>query len=53
MNTYIDTALFVKAFVLEEDSAETITLLEQIGEPLTNKPFGLHIFYDPWPAPRI
>jgi predicted nucleic acid-binding protein len=33
MNAYIDTALFVKAFVLEENSAETIRLLEQIGEP--------------------
>lgn len=33
MTTYIDTALFVKAFVLEVDSAEAITLLERIGEP--------------------
>lgn len=33
MSTYIDTALFVKAFVLEADSAETIHILEQIGEP--------------------
>ena len=33
MTAYIDTALFVKAFVLEVDSAETITLLERIGEP--------------------
>lgn len=33
MNAYIDTALFVKAFVLEENSAETIRLLEEIGEP--------------------
>ena len=33
MNTYIDTALFVKVFVLEADSAETIHILEQIGEP--------------------
>jgi len=33
MTAYIDTALFVKAFVLEVDSAETITLLKRIGEP--------------------
>ena len=33
MNAYIDTALFVKAFVLETDSPETIRLLEQVGEP--------------------
>ena len=33
MSAYIDTALFVKAFVLEINSAETIRLLEEIGEP--------------------
>ncbi len=33
MNAYIDTALFVKAFVREVDSPETIRLLEEIGEP--------------------
>ena len=33
MTTYIDTALFVKAFVLEADSPETITILEDAGEP--------------------
>jgi len=33
MTTYIDTALFVKAFVLEVDSAEAIEILERIGEP--------------------
>lgn len=33
MNAYIDTALFVKSFVLEVNSAETIRLLEEIGEP--------------------
>jgi predicted nucleic acid-binding protein len=33
MTAYIDTALFVKAFVLEVDSAEAIALLERIGEP--------------------
>lgn len=33
MNTYIDTALLVKAFVLEADSAAAITILERIGEP--------------------
>jgi len=33
MNAYIDTALLVKAFVLEADSRETVRLLEQIGEP--------------------
>ena len=33
MNAYIDTALFVKAFVMEADSPGTICLLEQIGEP--------------------
>jgi len=31
--TYSDTALFVKAFVLEEDSADAVRLLEAIGEP--------------------
>lgn len=33
MNAYVDTALFVKCFVLETDSAETLRLLEAIGEP--------------------
>ncbi len=33
MTTYIDTALFVKSFVLEADSAEAIAILERIGEP--------------------
>jgi len=33
MNAYIDTALFVKAFVLEIDSPKAICLLEEIGEP--------------------
>jgi predicted nucleic acid-binding protein len=34
MTTYIDTAILVKAFVLETDSPEAIRLLEEIGEPL-------------------
>jgi predicted nucleic acid-binding protein len=33
VSTYIDTALFVKAFILEADSPETIALLESVGEP--------------------
>lgn len=33
MTTYIDTALFVKAFVREVDSAEAIAILEAAGEP--------------------
>jgi len=33
VNAYIDTALFVKAFVFEADSPETIRLLEKVGEP--------------------
>lgn len=33
MTAYIDTALFVKAFVYETDSAATITILERLGEP--------------------
>lgn len=33
MTTYIDTALFVKAFILEVDSAEAISILDRIGEP--------------------
>lgn len=33
MNAYIDSAIFVKAFVLEEDSASAVALLERIGEP--------------------
>ena len=33
MSTYIDTALFVKAYVLEADSAEAIAILETVGEP--------------------
>ncbi len=33
MRTYIDTALFAKAFILEADSPETIALLEKVGEP--------------------
>jgi len=33
MTTYIDTALLVKSLILEADSAETIAILEQIGEP--------------------
>jgi predicted nucleic acid-binding protein len=33
MIAYIDTALFVKAFILEADSPATISLLEKMGEP--------------------
>jgi predicted nucleic acid-binding protein len=33
VTAYVDTALFVKAFVLETDSPETLALLEVIGEP--------------------
>lgn len=33
MNAYIDSALFVKAYVLEANSEETIRLLEETGEP--------------------
>ena len=33
MKAYINTALFVKAFILEADSAGAIRLLEQAGEP--------------------
>ena len=33
MRAYADTALFVKAFILETNSAETIALLERAGEP--------------------
>lgn len=33
MNAYVDTALFVKAYVLEANSEETIRLLDEIGEP--------------------
>ncbi len=33
MNAYIDTALFVKSFVLEADSPQVIRLLETLGEP--------------------
>lgn len=33
MTTYVDTALFVKALVLEADSEATIHLLDEIGEP--------------------
>lgn len=33
MTAYIDTALFVKALVLEADSEATIRLLDEIGEP--------------------
>ncbi len=33
MTTYIDTALLVKAFILEADSAAAIAILEQVGEP--------------------
>lgn len=33
MKAYIDTALFVKSFVLEADSAQAIQMLEKIGEP--------------------
>lgn len=33
MSTYIDTALFVKAYVLEANSMETIRILEEVGEP--------------------
>lgn len=33
MNAYIDSALFVKAFVLEVDSEVTIRVLEKVGEP--------------------
>ncbi|MCX6938863.1 MAG: type II toxin-antitoxin system VapC family toxin [Verrucomicrobia bacterium] len=33
MSSYFDTALFVKAYVLEADSAEAIAILETVGEP--------------------
>jgi predicted nucleic acid-binding protein len=33
VTTYIDTALFVKAFVRETDSAAAIALLDAVGEP--------------------
>jgi hypothetical protein len=33
MTTYIDSALFVKRYILEVDSPETGRLLESIGEP--------------------
>jgi predicted nucleic acid-binding protein len=33
MSAYIDTALFVKLYVLEANSIETIQILEEIGEP--------------------
>lgn len=33
MSAYIDTALFVKAYVLEANSMETIRILEEVGEP--------------------
>lgn len=33
MTAYIDTALFVKSYVLEVDSPEAVRLLEEIGEP--------------------
>ena len=33
MNAYIDTALFVKSFVREADSAKAVHLLEECGEP--------------------
>ncbi len=33
MNAYIDTAVLVKAFVLEVDSPEAVRLIGEIGEP--------------------
>jgi len=33
MSAYIDTALFVKAYVLEANSMEIIRILEEVGEP--------------------
>lgn len=33
MKTYIDTALFVKGFVLEADSPDAVAILESAGEP--------------------
>jgi predicted nucleic acid-binding protein len=33
LTTYIDTALFVKAFVREGDSAEAVAILNAVGEP--------------------
>jgi predicted nucleic acid-binding protein len=33
MTTYVDTAIFVKSYVLEVDSPEAVRLLEDIGEP--------------------
>jgi hypothetical protein len=38
MTAYIDTALFVKSFVLEADSPETVTILESVGEPFSRFP---------------
>jgi predicted nucleic acid-binding protein len=33
MSAYIDTALFVKVYVMEANSMETIRIFEEIGEP--------------------
>lgn len=33
MNTYVDSALFVKSYIYEIDSPETITLLESLEAP--------------------
>jgi predicted nucleic acid-binding protein len=33
MSAYIDSALFVKLYVLEANSIETIRILDEIGEP--------------------
>lgn len=35
MDTYIDTSLFVKSFVLEPDSATAVEIIEASGEPFT------------------
>ena len=33
MTTYVDTAPYVKGFVLQADSAGVIAVLERIGDP--------------------
>ena len=32
-STYIDSALFVKSFVFEQDSPAAIKMIEAVGEP--------------------
>lgn len=44
MNTYFDTGILVKTFILETDSAEAVSLVDEAGDPVVHSHFhGIEI----------